>query len=184
MAAMGQKRKGSKRASPLCPSKRTYASCSAMSVQCQQEHWSTLTLARAVAKPSRLPGATGYKQSASQVCRDPSGRHSFSRPRVTCAQACVSVARELEGNLDVAANTAGCKCKVDRTAELSRDEIANDAHAVSAIGRSCNRRTADLAPCDQQVCRILLGSAVPVHLHPPMRCRQGAVFRSIRRQLM
>src|SRR5262249_1851280 len=135
-------------------------------------------------RPTCDPDVTGYGQSASPVCRDPSGRHSFSRLCVTCAQACVSVARELEGNLDVAANTAGCKCKVDRTAELSRDEIANDAHAVSAIGRSCNGRTADLAPCDGQVCRILPGPAVPVRLHPPMRCRQGAVFRSIRRQLV
>src|SRR5262249_43671777 len=71
------------------------------------------------------PDVTGYGQSASPVCRDPSGRHSFSRPCVTCAQACMSVARELEGNLDVAANTAGCKCKVDRTPELSLADIPN-----------------------------------------------------------
>jgi hypothetical protein len=72
-------------------------------------------------------------RTSSEVRRDLSRLHSFSRP---WAQACVSVARGLEGNLDVAANAAGCECKVDGTAELLRDEIANDPDAVSALGRS------------------------------------------------
>src|SRR5437870_13475416 len=105
-----------------------------------------------------------------RICRDSSGLYSFSRPCVTCAQSCVSVARGLEGNLDGAANAAGCECKVDRTAELLRDEITNDADAVSAGGRSWNGWAADLTPYDRQVRRVLAGSAVPVHLHPPMRC--------------
>jgi hypothetical protein len=33
--------------------------------------------------------------------------------------------------------------KVDQTAELLRDEIANDPDAVSALGRSCNGGAAD-----------------------------------------
>src|SRR5262249_58650330 len=113
-------------------------------------------------------------------CRDLSGRHGFSRPCVTLAQACVSVARGLEGDLDVAADAAGCECKVDRTAELLRDEIANDADAVSAVGRSCNGGAPDLAPCDRQVRRILARAVVPVHLYPSLRCRQCAVFPLLR----
>src|SRR5262249_34799321 len=143
-----------------------------------------LTLARPVARSSRLSsksrvglGATGYGQSASQVCRDPSGRHSFSRQCVTLAQACVSVARGLEGDLDVAADAAGCECKGDRTAELLRDEIANDADAVSAVGRSCNGGAANLAPCDRQVRRLLTRSAGPVHLNPSLPCRPCAGLR-------
>jgi hypothetical protein len=54
-----------------------------------------------------------------------------------------------EGNLDFAANAAGCECKLDRTAELLRHEVANDADAVSAGGRRCNGGAADLAPCDR-----------------------------------
>src|SRR5262249_25308893 len=103
---------------------------------------------------------------------------------VTLAQARVSIARGLRGDLDVAADTAGCECKVHKTTELLWDEIANDADAVSAVGRGCNGGTPDLAPCERQVCRVLTESAIPVHLHPSMRCRQGAVFRSVCRQLV
>src|SRR5262249_27846864 len=39
---------------PLCLPKRTSRACLDMSVQWQQGHWSTLTLARPVARPSRL----------------------------------------------------------------------------------------------------------------------------------
>src|SRR5262245_26021953 len=111
------------------------------------------------------PGATGYEQSASAVCRDALGRHSFSRACITLAQACVSVARGLKGDLDVATDDGGCECKRDRTAGLVRHEIANDADVVSAVGRGCNGGAADLAPCDRQVRRILAGSAVRSEEH-------------------
>jgi hypothetical protein len=63
-------------------------------------------------------------------------------------------------------------------------ETANDADAVFAGERSCNSRAADLPPCDRKVCRVLAGSAVPVHLHPPMRGRQRSAFRSVRHELV
>jgi len=87
---------------------------------------------------------------------------------------CVDRARA-QGGLDVAVDAAGCERNVHKTTELLRDEIANDADAVSAVGRRCNGGTADLAPCDRQVRRIPAESAIPVHLHPSVRCRQGAV---------
>src|ERR1700726_2409309 len=43
-------------------------------------------------------------------------------------------ARGLERNLNFAANPARCECEVNRTAELVRDQMANDAGAVSAVG--------------------------------------------------
>src|SRR5262249_56333250 len=104
----------------------------------------------------------GDEQSVRLVRKDPSGRHSFLRQCVTWAQARVSVARGLEGDLDVAADAAGCECEVDRTAEFLRDEIANDADAVSAVGRSCNGGAADLAPRDRQGARTLTPSPRPV----------------------
>src|SRR5712691_7579617 len=93
-------------------------------------------------------------------------------------------ARGLERNLKSAANAAGCECEVDRTTELVRNKITNEADTVFAFGRSCNCGAADLSPYDRQVRRILAGSAVPVHLHPPTGSRQRAVFRSVRHQLV
>jgi hypothetical protein len=43
-------------------------------------------------------------------------------------------ARGLERNLNFAANPARSECEVNRTAELVRDQMANDAGAVSAVG--------------------------------------------------
>src|SRR5262249_37037559 len=98
---------------------------------------------------ARRSALVAHEQAAGPVRRDPSGLHWFSQPCVTCAQTCVSVVRGLEGDLDVAADAVGCDCKVDRTAKFSRDEIANDADAVSAE-RGCHGGAADLAPCDRQ----------------------------------
>jgi hypothetical protein len=86
------------------------------------------------------------------------------------------VARGLERNLKSAANAAGCEYEVDRTTELARDKITNEADAVSAFGRSCNCGAADLTPYDRQVRRILAEPAVPVHLHTPMGSRQRPHF--------
>src|SRR5258708_20386385 len=73
---------------------------------------------------------------------------------------------------------------MDRPAELSGDEIANNADAVSTVWRSCNGRAADFAPPHHQARRIPVGTAVPFHLDPPMWGRQCAVFRSVRHQFV
>src|SRR6516225_5248732 len=54
-------------------------------------------------------------------------------------------------NLHSAADAAGCKRQLNRAIELLWDEIANDAHAIFAAGRSCNGGTADLAPLHGQI---------------------------------
>jgi hypothetical protein len=48
-----------------------------------------------------------------------------------------------ERNFHFAANTAGCECEVDRTVELLRNKIANNADAVSAV----RRRVVSLPGC-------------------------------------
>src|SRR6202048_159794 len=82
-------------------------------------------------------------------------------------------------NLDSAADAAGCKSEIDQATELLWDEIANDADAVFAVGRSCNGGTADLAPLNGQVGCLRAACPTPTHLHPSMRGRQSAIFCSV-----
>ena len=91
----------------------------------------------------------------------------------------------LQGYLDCAGNTLGRKREVDGTAELVRDEIANEAGSVALLRRSRYWRTTRLAPHDDQDGRgIAAVPAFPAYGHPALRDRQCAVFGGVRYKLV
>src|SRR6516225_10010194 len=105
--------------------------------------------------------ASGIERPLGSHSRNAPGQWRLSQPCSIDLRADDSSRGALNhGNLDFAANTAGLECKVDRPAELLRDEIANDPDAVSAVGRSCHGGAADFPPCDRQVRRILASTWV------------------------
>src|SRR5258708_2772555 len=77
----------------------------------------------------------------------------------------------LERNFNFAARAVRCEYQVDGAAELMRNEIADEAAAITGLDRSRNRRAAKLAPCDRQDRRGIGTGAVPAHRHSAVRAR-------------
>src|SRR3981189_1667033 len=101
--------------------------------------------------------------------RSPSASHSFSR---LCGDWWRTRRRYEAGTLssgrkrkfDFATCAVGQESKVDRAAELMRDEIPDEAGAEPGSNGSRYRRTGDLSPYDRQLRRgALVEQAVPVH---------------------
>src|SRR5215470_3035686 len=87
-----------------------------------------------------------------------------------------------EGNFNFAARPVSEEYQVDGTAELMRNEIADEAAAITRLDRSRDRRAAKLAPVDRQGGRG--PHAIPAYQHSAVRARERTVLRRIRHQLV
>src|SRR5258707_10830918 len=71
-----------------------------------------------------------------------------------------------ERNFNFATRAIGGECQVNGTAELMRDEITDEAAAITGSDRGLDRRAAKLAPCD---CQDIGAGAMPAHRHAAIR---------------
>src|SRR6266446_6383892 len=76
-----------------------------------------------------------------------------------------------ERNFNFATRAIGRECQVNATAELVRDEIADEAGAITGSDRGPDRWAAKLAPCDCQDRRPIGAGAMPAHRHAAIRAR-------------
>jgi hypothetical protein len=76
-----------------------------------------------------------------------------------------------ERNFNFATRAIGRECQVNGTAELMRDEIADETAAITRPDWDLDRRAAKLAPRDRQDRRCIGASAMPAHRHAAIRAR-------------
>src|SRR5215470_9575307 len=79
----------------------------------------------------------------------------------------------LNRNFNFAAYAFGSEHQIDAAAEFMRDEIADEAAAITGLNRSLDRRSAKLAPGDRQDRGWIGVGAIPVHRDAAIRARQG-----------
>src|SRR3974390_37313 len=72
--------------------------------------------------------------------------HNCSRQRVLAANFTASPGR----NFNLATHGIGWECQIDGTAELMRDEIADEAASITGSDRDIDRRGPKLTPCERQ----------------------------------
>src|SRR5579871_544695 len=77
----------------------------------------------------------------------------------------------LERYFDFATRSIRWECQLDGTAELIRDQIADETAAITASHRGLGRRAAKLVPYHRQDHRSVGAGALPAHRHAAVRAR-------------
>src|SRR5581483_9332097 len=93
--------------------------------------------------------------------------------------------RDLQWNLNRAAQAVGLEMQLRAALQLDLDAAFDESRTKTAALRLLDRRPVALAPFDGQNLRtIALALHRPLDFYPPFRSRQRAVFDRVRRQFV